>query len=263
MSETATQSESAVQGERPRRRWTPEQRERIMAGRKRTRGGDAGSAQPDVELIAEDVVSEAVDNVKAIATMFVMPVAPYTGVTLAGVPDPEKKGEWLVRSRAEMAGAVLLEHAKSNPRMLAIIHRFNLMLKNVALVEVVGSVVASVAVDAHLVEPDAAVVLPGGVEYPILMPAIGDVIEYVASQQGARPEVGTVKLERQSRRTESAEGVAAPADPWNGELTPEQRAEAAQMRARLAERDRLIENGDEPTLRREGQTIVPGDVTGT
>ena len=260
MTAEAASDESTVASERPRRTWSANRR--AAQGRRR-RDDATDGARPDVEVIAEEQVAEAVANITTLAG-FAMPIAPYTAVTLMGVPG-DKPGEWLVQSRAEMAGRVLLEHAKRNRRVLAAIARFNLMFKNVELLEVAGSVVASVAVDAKLVPPDATITLPGGIEAPILYPAIGDTIEYIAGQQGAGTSEGTVKIERQARPTPTTPDVTQPAEPWDDERDDERRAQVAETRRRIAARDaaRDANGGVEPTLRREGQVRVEGDVTKT
>ena len=204
----------------------------------------------------------AVANVTTLAGFF-MPIAPYTGITIAGVIDPESPKDdprWLVKSRAEMAGSVLLEHAKRNRRVLAAVARFNLLFKNVEIIEVAGAVIASAAVDAKLVEPDATVKLPGGIEAPILYPAIGDTIQYIALQQETQVVAHpTAKLSREESRAAGGPGS-------QDEPTAEQREEARRQRARLEERNRKIASGEEvlpPTARREGQVVVEGDVTKT
>jgi len=228
--------------------------------------------------VADEVVADAVGNVIALAGL-IMPLAPYTAVTVAGVPDADGQG-WVVKSRADMAGRVLLEHAKRNPRVLAFLARFNLMFRNVELVEVSAALVASVAVDARLVPPDATIALPGGAQMPILAPAIGDTIEYIASQReaAAAPEFTTIAT--QARRTQSSTGVAEPEAPWvasspvdevpsegepaRDEPSPSQLRKARAARERLAARDAELAAGrPDPTLRREGQAIVPGGVTDT
>lgn len=240
--------------ERPRRTWSPARR---AAAAHRRRGSDTDGQRPDAELIAEEVIGEAVANITTLAG-FIMPLAPYTGITIAGVPG-EKEGEWIVRSRAEMAGSVLLEHAKRNRRVLAAVARFNLMFKNVEIIEVAGAVIASAAVDAKLVEPDATVKLPGGIEAPILYPAIGDTIQYIALQQQtevvAHP---TAKLTRE-------ESVAAGGPGSSEEMTAEQRAEARRIRRNLEKRDAELAAGASlpDTARHEGQLVVEGDVTKT
>jgi hypothetical protein len=240
--------------------WSPARRA-AAAGRRR---GPVDGQRPDAELIAEEVIGEAVANMTTLAG-FLTPIAPYTGITIAGVPgknDENGNPTWIVKSRAEMAGSVLLEHAKRNRRVLAAVQRFNLMFKNVELLEVVGSVVASAAVDAKIVEPDASVKLPGGAEFPILYPAIGDTIEFIASQQ----EPGVVVGERVATGPRPGPEVAGPQarEPMAQEegmpQTPEQ---AAAMRERLTKRNERISNGLEPTATRQGQTVVPGDVTKT
>ena len=249
--------------ERPRRTWSPARR----AAAARRRSGETDGQRPDAELIAEEVVGEAVANITTLAG-FIMPIAPYTGITIAGVPG-EREGEWIVRSRAEMAGSVLLEHAKRNHRVLAAVARFNLMFKNVEIIEVAGAVIASAAVDAKLVEPDAIVKLPGGIEAPILYPAIGDTIQYIALQQ--QTEVVAHPTEKLTREESLAAGGRG-----QEEMTTEQRAEARRIRRNLEQRDKELEAERgrvvtglaqgvplEPTARREGQVVVEGDVTKT
>jgi hypothetical protein len=119
-----------TQGTRPKRQWSEARR-----NAQRRRGTSAESTRPDSELIAEDAIAEAVANITTLAG-YALPIAPYTAVTIAGVPHPDSTPErplWIVQSRAELAGRVLLEHAKRNPRILAAVARFNLMFKNVEL----------------------------------------------------------------------------------------------------------------------------------
>lgn len=192
MSEETTTS----QPETPRRRtWSDAQRASHAASRAR-RQGRSGT---DPELVAEEVVAEAVANITTAALMFVVPVAPHVGFTIAGVPHPDEPQDrppqrWIVQSRAVIAGQALLEHAQRNPRILAAVHRFNLLFQNVALLEAAGAVVAAAAVDAHLAPPDAVVVLPGGIRYPIFAPVIGDTIAYVAEMAGLRQQAASVDL---------------------------------------------------------------------
>jgi hypothetical protein len=254
--------ESTATADGPRRgpvkggTWSPARRAAAAARRR----GPTDGQRPDAELIAEEVIGEAVANMTTLAG-FLTPIAPYTGITIAGVPG-EKPGEWIVRSRAEMAGSVLLEHAKRNRRVLAAVQRFNLMFKNVELLEVVGSVVASAAVDAKIVEPDASVKLPSGAEFPILYPAIGDTIEFIARQQ----EPGVVVGERAAPGPRPGPEVAGPQarEPMpQADEMPQTSEQAAVMRERLTKRNERISNGLEPTATRQGQTVVPGDVTKT
>ena len=256
-------SESATDA-RPKRTWTPARRAADEARRERRGRAEPSTTRGDVELIAEEVIGEAVDNIVTLAG-FAMPIAPYTAVTIMGVPEPDTRPEenrWLVRSRAVMAGNILLEHAKRNPRILQAVARFNLLFKNVELVEVVGSVVAAGAVDAKLVPPDATIALPGGAEMLLLAPAIGDTLEYMALQQGQEPQP-VLRVEKRADR-----GAAADPAAGSAELTPEQRAEARRTRDRLKVRDEAISNGHpdpgpDPTLRREGQTVIGGGVEDT
>ena len=269
MAETeAATAEGTGSVERPRRQWSEARR---AAAQKPRTGRSQPAGVTDADLIAEDVIGEAVDNITTLAG-YVMPFAPYTAVTLMGVPDPESSDDrqlpWIVKSRAQMAGEILLAHAKTNRRLLAAVARFNLLFKNVELLEVAGSVVAAAAVDAHLVEPDATIALPGGLELPILAPAIGDTIEFIAAQERAAEAQARAEgreVPQRRRRTQSPNGVSEPEQPWSpDEPTAAQRAEAEETRRRLEARNAVIANGGvDPTLRREGQTIVPGDERST
>lgn len=186
-----TMSEETTPEERPRRTWSDARRAAAAEGRAKR----AGRRSADLELVAEDVVNEAVSNITAAALMFVVPVAPHVGFTIAGVPHPDEPQDrppqrWIVQSRAQIAGQALLEHAQRSPRILAAVHRFNLMFQNVALLEAAGAVVAAVAVDARLAPPDAVILLPGGLRYPVFAPVIGDTIAYVAEMAGMREQAG-------------------------------------------------------------------------
>lgn len=251
--------------EEQKRTWSPARRA-AAENRRRTRSA-AGvkDVRGDAELVAEEVIGEAVDNMITLAG-FAMPIAPHTAVTIAGVPEPDtrpEEGRWLVKSRAVMAGNVLLEHAKRNPRILQVVARFNLMFKNVELLEVAGAVVAAAAVDAKVVEPDAVVALPGGLEMPILAPVIGDTIAYIAAQQ-AQASPPAYRVDKRPDRGAAASAEGAEGDEPRDEPTPAQRAEAARTRARILARENALANGQpDPTLRREGQTIVPGGVEDT
>jgi len=259
--------------EKPKRTWSPARRA-AQSGR---RSSPADTGRPDAQLVAEEVVGTAVDNLKGAAGMFIIPIAPLTGITICGVPaegyepgpadwqEQPKPGEWAVPSRADMMGRALLPQVARNPRLLALVDRFNQLFRNVELLEAAASIAAAAAVDAGAVPADASVTLPGGLQYPILEPVIGDVLEYMRSQQ---PQAMAVIVARQARRTESANGVTQPEEPYQAppdEPTAAQRAHAAETRRRIAERDAVREanGGVEPTLRREGQIVLEGGVEDT
>lgn len=203
--------------QQPRRGWS-EARRAAQARRRSAPNGQAAKPRSDAELVAEEVIGEAIINVTAVAGLFVVPVAPHVGFTIAGVPKPDVEyGEtaWLkphpedfwVQPRAEMMGRALYEHAKHNPRILGIVHRFNILMRNVEMLDAAGAIVASAAVDFGGVAPDAAMVLPGGIQYPIFGAIIGDTIEYVAaaragSDQQPQPE----RVEKEPRQAAAAAG---------------------------------------------------------
>jgi hypothetical protein len=231
---------AAVEQEAPRkpRQWSQARRD---ADAKRRAGG---RLKGDADLVAEDVVGEAVDHLITVAGIFIVPVAPHVGLTIAGVPHPDAPAklnalestpqDWLVQCRAAMAGRALLEHARRNTRVLALVGRFNALFRNVELLEVAGALAASVAVDAHLAPADAVAVLPGGARYPIFQPVIGDVIDFIASQRPPEP----LAPERVDKRARNSHAAGA----WSGD------GAAAT---------------EEPTLRREGQAVIEGGVQDT
>lgn len=212
MSEPETTAEQAAQ-EPKGRTWSASRR---AAWRKR----QEGKAEPrsrngravDVDLIAEEVVGEAVANVTALAG-FLMPIAPYTAVTLAGVPHPTESDAWIVAPRAQMAGRVLLEHAKRDARVLRAIDRFNRMFQSVEALEVAASLVASVAVDAHVVDAHAAIALPGGAQAALLAPVIGDTIAYIDAENEAQGGA------QQGPRMDGTAGTGSPGTRHEGQTT--------------------------------------------
>lgn len=259
--------------ERPRRTWSEARRKAQEQRREQgRRPAPVASLKRDQELVAEAVVGEAVANLKGLAGLVVMPMAPYTGVTITGVPasgyqpgpdewmEPPAMGLWLVASRADMMGRALLPQAQRNPRLLAILDRINSALRSVEVFEAAAAIAASAAVDAHVVEPDLTVQLPGGVEYPVLETVIGDTIAFVRAQQPVQ-EREARREARQRRATESDEGVQVPGQPWTvepgqAEPTSDQLAAAHALREARAARAAGTE-------RREGQVVIPGGVEDT
>lgn len=236
MTDTTT-AEAPPQAE-PRERRSRPLSDRQRAAYARRRAGTRASASGEPAGLPEEIVGEAVANLTALAG-YLMPFAPHTAVALTGVPHPQQEGAWLVRSRAQMAGNVLLEHARTNARVLAAIARFNALFQSVEVVELVTSVGAAIAVDAKLVDPHATVRLPGGLEASVMAPMIGDVIGFVDSQLAAQtPPVDTASTEELVVRMEAGDRAAA--------MELRRRREAA-----------------DATIPRDGQTVVPGGVEGT
>lgn len=270
MTDTTTAEERDTQ----RRTWSAARRaaaERAREEREARRRAPVDLRKRDHELVAEAVVGEAVDNLKGIAALFVMPVAPYTALTITGVPaqgyepeagawmEPLQPGRWVVVSRADMIGRALLPQAQRNARLLAVLDRINGALRSVEVLEATAAIAASAAVDARMVEPDLTVQLPGGIEYPVLSAVIGDTIEFVAAQQPAGGEQRQAK--RQRRATENDEGVQEPGQPWP--VTPDQaEPNEAQLAAAHALREARAAR-EAGTQRADGQVVIPGGVEDT
>jgi hypothetical protein len=190
-------AESNEAPEQPQRKTWPRARRDAWRRAKEEGRRPGRRAAGGVDLVADEVVGEAVANVITLSG-FLLPLAPHVAITLAGVPDPEDREAWLVKSRAHMAGNVLLEHAKRDARVLRAVDRFNRLFTNVEIVEVVASVGAAVAVDAKLIDPHATIRLPGGLEAPVLAPAIGDVIAYVDAERAAMEQAPAVVREHRN-----------------------------------------------------------------
>lgn len=220
-----------------RRRAELERRRRLMAERA-DRATLTEAVKPDLDLVADKVVGEAVDNVKAFSVMFLRPFLPYTAVTICGIEAPEGSPEGtppLVFSRADLAGEALLEQTKRSPRLLRAIDRFNAVFRNMGLMEAVAGTIAAAAVDLEMVAPDAALRVPGPrgpVDLPVLAPVIGDVVQYMAQQEQL--------AQRLNRETQVAH------------LEPEPR--------RSRRREAPEPDG---TVPREGQAVIEGGVTQT
>lgn len=116
--------------------------------------------------------------------------AVHLGVTIAGVPDPDREGQWIVRSRAVIAGGILFEHAKRDARILEFVVRFNRFMEGSALGDVAGSVVAATAADIG-VNPDLDVgfnLMGRPVHFQPIRMAIGDVVDFVQANSIQPPE---------------------------------------------------------------------------
>lgn len=93
----------------------------------------------------DEEVATAVANTQGLSASLIYVMAPHLGVTIAGYTD--EQGNEIVKSRAVMAGELLLPLARKNPRVLQWIMRYNqLFIGNDAL-NVVGSVAAAGYVD--------------------------------------------------------------------------------------------------------------------
>lgn len=134
-------------------------------------------------------------------------ILPYTGLTIAGVQDPTTK-VWVVRSRALMAGGILFDHAKRDARVLEALIRFNRIFEGSAIVDVVGSLAAGVAVD--LGTPPELEVGFGRFQFQPIRSAIGDVVDFV--KENMEPPPGE-----------------APAPESNGAIPPPKRKRGAKV----------------------------------
>jgi hypothetical protein len=166
---------------------------RLHQGAAHMRKREGQAAKPGRVAITETQAREEID--RAVGHMIgigsVMAgtgLAVHLGVTIAGVQN--EKGEWVVRSRAMVAGQILFEQAKHNARVLEFVIAFNRFMAGSELADVAGSVVAAAAADVG-VPSDVAVgfnVLGRPVQFQPIRMAIGDVVDFIQAEMPSSPQ---------------------------------------------------------------------------
>jgi len=146
-------------------------------------------AAPKKILNPDDVVDLAVENLRNDGALLAATVAPHVGVAIHGV-EGERKGEWIVKSRAVMAGNLIRERARKDVRLIRLLTVFNQFHEVPEGLQLIASMGAAIAVDTGRLAPDQEVAFTlMGREMkiaPVRM-AIPDVVDYVASQIGEQP----------------------------------------------------------------------------
>lgn len=151
-------------------------RQRAGAGGKQTRAAALSEGQ-----IREEIEKATGHMIGIGGILAGTGAAVHLGVAIAGVPDPDREGQWIVRSRAVVAGGILFEHAKRDARILEWVVRFNRFMEGSAVGDVAGSIVAATAADIG-VNPDLDVgfnMLGRPVHFQPIRMAIGDVVDFV------------------------------------------------------------------------------------
>jgi hypothetical protein len=137
------------------------------------------------ELTPDQIVDLAVVNTQTFGAGLAATIAPHLGVAIAGVQD--EKGAWIVRSRAEMAGNLIRERARKEPRMLRLLVLYNRLFEVPDGLVLATSLPAALMLDTGRATPDMTVALPlFGREFKLqpMRMAAGDVIDYVESVMG-------------------------------------------------------------------------------
>lgn len=154
----------------------------------RERGKNKPPPSGGLESSGRTVVNKAIANVQTVAGFAAM-FAPHVGLTIAGLRDPQTQ-KWIVRSRAEIAGGILLGHIagartpdeiQRAAQILQLLSRFNSIFEASALGDVVGSIAVAAAVDARIIPVDFKVKV-GQLELPIVTATIGDVVAELEAQ---------------------------------------------------------------------------------
>jgi hypothetical protein len=143
-------------------------------------------APPKKALDPDGIVDLAVENLRTDGALLAATIAPHVGVAIHGV-EGERKGEWIVKSRAVMFGNLIRDRARKEPRVMRLLMLFNQLHEVPEGLQLAFSMGAAIAVDTGRLAPDQEVAFTlMGREMkiaPVRM-AIPDVIDYVASQIG-------------------------------------------------------------------------------
>ena len=143
-------------------------------------------APPKKALSPDEVVDLAVENLRTDGALLAATIAPHVGVAIHGV-EGDRKGEWIVKSRAVMFGNLIRDRAHKEVRLLRLLVIFNQLHEVPEGLQLVASMGAAIAVDTGRLAPDQEIAFTlMGREMkiaPVRM-AIPDVVDYVASQIG-------------------------------------------------------------------------------
>lgn len=166
--------------------------------RQRAAGTRQRSTKASAEPNPDEEVATAVANTQGLFSL-VYVVAPHLGVAIAGYTD--EQGNEIVKSRAVMAGELLLPLARRDARVLMWLVRYNRLWMGSNALELVTSVGAAAYVDASATsalvasggDPGAAMaaaqqaaeagVKLGPMQFQPVKMAIPDVLAFVQSQQ--------------------------------------------------------------------------------
>jgi hypothetical protein len=143
-------------------------------------------------LDADAVVDLAVENLRNDGAILAATIAPHLGVAIHGV-ESERKGEWIVKSRAVMAGNLIRERARKNPQLVRLLGAFNKLHETPEGLILAASLPAAIALDTGRMNPDSVIELqlfgkPLHVQPMRLV--LGDVIDYVKQETEAGPPSG-------------------------------------------------------------------------
>jgi hypothetical protein len=130
----------------------------------------------------EAILAESVTHLQDLGAMLAGTIAPHLGVAIHGVQDA--KGNYIIASRAIMAGNLLRERVKTDVRLLRLLLLFNRLFEVPEGLQLAGSVVAAVAVDTGRISPDVKMQIPimgKVIPFEPVRALIGDVVDYVAA----------------------------------------------------------------------------------
>lgn len=185
----------------------------------RTRAAAKPAEPAPADLVVEVVVGKTVANLQVLGG-YLSIVLPHTGLAIAGVPHPDSvpdergrvrnpEAPPIVQSRALLAGRVLDQWARKDPRVLAAMNRFNQIFEISEVLELAAGVGAAVAVDVGAIPADLAIEVGPFAGANAIRPVhavIGDVVDYVAEMR-AQAEGAQLRDAPNGRAPDGAEVV--------------------------------------------------------
>ncbi len=138
-------------------------------------------------LDADAIVDLAVENLRSDGAILAATIAPHLGVAIHGV-ESERKGEWIVKSRAVMAGNLIRERARKNPQLVSLLVAFNKLHETPEGLILAASIPAAIALDTGRMNPDSVIefqLFGKPLHVQPMKLVLGDVIDYVKAETEA------------------------------------------------------------------------------
>jgi hypothetical protein len=146
----------------------------------------ASSAPGKKALDPDGILNLAVENLRTDGALLAATIAPHVGVAIHGV-EGERKGEWIVKSRAVMAGNLIRERVRKDARLVRLLALFNQLHEVPEGLQLAASMGAAIAVDTGRLAPDQEIAFQVFGREMKIAPArmaIPDVLDYIAAETG-------------------------------------------------------------------------------
>src|SRR5438132_8894570 len=140
-------------------------------------------------LDPDGILNLAGENVRTDGALLAATVAPHVGGAIHGV-EGERKGEWIVKSRAVMAGNLIRDRVRKDARLVRLLALFNQLHEVPEGLQLAASMGAAIAVDTGRLAADQEIafqVFGREMKVAPARMAIPDVLDYIAAQTGEPP----------------------------------------------------------------------------